>query len=82
MTAQAAEELDHAMKLFGHLNLRGGVFDPKPIPAPKKGWNTCLDVVSEAFAHEQAITKGIHSIFEAAQALLEFAEQNAMANRR
>ncbi|MFO7584110.1 MAG: ferritin [Anaerolineales bacterium] len=63
---QAAEENEHAMKLYDYLLERGGKVELKAIAAPKAGWSSALEAVEQVLEHEQFVTKSIHDLYELA----------------
>ena len=67
MHVQAGEERGHAMKLYEHLEDRGGRVLLKAIAAPKTEWASNLEVFREAAAHEAMITASINGLYETAQ---------------
>jgi len=67
MKAQAAEEVKHAMKFFGHIVERGGKVELGAIKEPKKEWKNALDAFEEAYKHEQHVTGRIHMLVDLAQ---------------
>ena len=67
MHVQAGEEREHAMKLYKHLEDRGGRVLLKAIAAPKTEWASNLEVFREATAHETMITASINGLYETAQ---------------
>ncbi len=66
MRLQAQEELIHAMRLFDHINRRGGRVKLKGIGAPPFEFGTPLEVFEKALAHEQHITACIHGVYKIA----------------
>jgi ferritin len=60
---QAKEELEHAMKIYGHVNDRGGKVALKAIPEPKPEYASPLAVFEEVLAHEKRITASIHKLY-------------------
>jgi ferritin len=66
MHVQADEEREHAMKLYEHLENRGGRVILKAIEAPKTEWASNLEAFKEAAAHEAMITASINSLYELA----------------
>ena len=66
MHVQADEEREHAMKLYQHLEDRGGRVLLKAIAAPKTEWTSNVEVFKEAAAHETMITASIHALYETA----------------
>jgi len=63
---QANEEREHAMKLYAHLEDRGGRVLLKAIAAPKTEWASNLEAFKEVAAHEAAVTASIHALYETA----------------
>ena len=66
MKLQAQEELGHAMRLFDHLNRRGGKIVLKAVGEPPADFGTPLQVFENALAHEQHITGCIHEVYRVA----------------
>jgi len=66
MHIQADEEREHAMKLYKHLEDRGGRVLLKALDAPKTEWTSNLDAFREAAAHEAMITASIYALYETA----------------
>jgi len=66
MHVQADEEREHAMKLYQHLEDRGGRVLLKAIAAPKTEWTSNVEVFKESAAHEAMITASIHALYETA----------------
>ena len=67
MRLQAQEELVHAMRLFDHINRRGGRVVLKAIGEPPFDFGTPLEVFEKALSHEQHITACIHDLYKIAQ---------------
>jgi len=67
MKHQAEEELEHAMRLFAHINRRGGRVVLKAVGEPPLDFGTPLDGFQTALKHEQHITKCIHDLYKLAQ---------------
>jgi ferritin len=63
MRLQAQEELAHAMRLFNHINRRGGRVVLKAIGEPPFDFGTPLETFEKALAHEQHITGCIHKLY-------------------
>ncbi|HAE59381.1 MAG TPA: ferritin [Anaerolineae bacterium] len=72
---QAAEENEHAMKLYDFLLERGGKVELKAIAAPKQDWASAMEAVKEVLAHEQLVTKSIHDLYEVALKEKDYATQ-------
>ncbi len=63
---QAGEEREHADKMVKHVLDRGLAPALAAIAAPKQDYSTLLDVVEQAQMMEQANTRGINAVYEAA----------------
>ena len=63
---QSQEETVHALKLFDMVLDRGGQVTLQPIPAPEAEFESLLDVMQRALAHEQQVTAMIRDLFEVA----------------
>lgn len=66
MHIQVGEEREHAMKLYEHLEDRGGRVLLKAIAAPKTEWASNLEAFKDAAAHEAMITSAIYALYETA----------------
>jgi ferritin len=66
MHVQAGEEREHAMKLYEHLEDRGGRVLLKAIEAPKTEWASNLEAFKDAAAHEAKVTASIYALYELA----------------
>jgi ferritin len=66
MKLQAQEEVAHAMRLFDHINRRGGRVVLQAVGAPPSEFGTPLQVFEKALAHEQHITSCIHELYRVA----------------
>jgi ferritin len=66
MRHQADEEVDHAMRLFTHINRRGGRVVLKAIGEPPVDFGSHLETFEKALAHEQHITGTINALYEIA----------------
>ena len=75
---QATEEREHADKLIRHLLDRGSVPTLSALPAPKQDFDSLLGVAQQAQAMEQANTRGIHAVYEAALAAKDYPAQVLM----
>lgn len=75
MRKQSDEEREHAMKLYEHIEDRGGRVVLKAINAPKTEWASNLDAFKEAAAHEALITASIHGLYETAQKDKDYSAQ-------
>lgn len=75
---QAGEEREHAEKLIQHVLDRGEVPQLAAIPAPRQEFNSLSDVALQAQAMEQANTRGVHALYEAALAEKDYPAQVLM----
>lgn len=66
LEVQAQEEIGHAMKIYGHVNDRGGRVVLKAIPEPAQEYASPLAVFEAVLAHEQKVTASIHKLYELA----------------
>ena len=66
MRHQAEEEVEHAMRLFTHINRRGGRVVLKAIGEPPLDFGSPLEAFQKALAHEQHITGTINALYEVA----------------
>jgi len=66
MRHQAEEEMEHAMRLFNHINRRGGRVKLKAIGEPPAEYGSPLEAFEKALSHEQHITSCIHKLYKLA----------------
>lgn len=66
MRIQAQEELAHAMKLFDHVNERGGAVNLLALDAPQVSWESPSTAVEAVLKHEQHISARINKIVDLA----------------
>ncbi len=66
MSAQAQEELTHAMKFYEFINQRGGRVVLTEIEAPPTEWDSFRTVFEETLKHEQKVTTLINALVETA----------------
>lgn len=69
LKAQAGEELQHAMRIYGYVNDRGGKAVLQPLEAPKASWESPLAAFDAALKHEQHITGCIDKLVKLAREL-------------
>ncbi len=72
MTAQAGEELNHAMKLFNYVLERGGQVELMAIDKPQQTWESPLRAFQDAYDHEKFITQSIYGLLEIAQSAKDY----------
>ena len=75
---QAGEEREHAEKMIDHLIDRGATPELAALPAPKSGYASLLDAALQAQTMEEANTRGINAVFEAALAAKDYPVQVLM----
>ena len=75
---QAGEEREHAEKMIDHALDRGATPELAALPAPPREFASLLDVALQAQAMEQANTKGINAVYEAALAAKDYPAQVLM----
>jgi ferritin len=78
MRHQAEEEMEHAMRLFDHLNQRGCRVVLKAIGEPPLDYGSPLEAFQKALAHEQHITRCIHDLYKLAVAEADYPAQLAL----
>lgn len=61
---QYHEEMLHAMKIYEHINLRGGRAVLKAIAGPPSEFKSPLDMFTQTLEHERFITKSINDLME------------------
>ena len=69
---QAKEEQDHAMLIYQYLQNNGEQVTLEAIAKPDKTYETPMDPLKAALAHEQYVTSLINTIYEAAQVVKDF----------
>ena len=75
---QASEEREHAEKIMQHVLDRGVAPELGSIAAPKQDFKSLLQVAEQAQAMEQANTRGINAVYEAAAAAKDYPAQVLM----
>jgi len=78
LKVQAKEELEHAMKFYGHLIERGGKPKLEAVAAPKDSWKSPLEVFEEAYAHELKVTAMINNLLEIARAEKDYPAESLL----
>lgn len=66
MRLQAQEEVEHALKIFGFINDRGGRIELGAIGKPPVEFKSPLEVFQKALAHERKITGLINQLYDLA----------------
>ncbi|MCE5248758.1 ferritin [bacterium] len=67
MRVQTQEELFHGMKIYDHINQRGGRVVLKAIDAPVTEWASPLAAFEAAYDHEKFITNSINKLVDLAR---------------
>jgi ferritin len=78
MRAQSQEEMEHAMKFYGHVNERGGRVLLQAIPEPPAEFEGPLDVFQKALDHERYISSCIIDLYKLAQQEGEYASYSLL----
>ncbi|HQL87744.1 MAG: ferritin [Lentisphaerae bacterium] len=76
MEKQAAEETEHAMKLYNYLKDRGARILLTEVPAPPTSWASPLAAFEDAYKHECDVSKEIDDLVEMARTLKDNATLN------
>ena len=63
---QSKEECEHAMKIYNYLHSEDCTVSLHPITKPETHFNSIMDVVLQALAHEEYVTESINAINAAA----------------
>ena len=75
MKLQYKEELMHAEKLIDFIMERDGRSTIDAIEAPKKEWNSVLEIFEEAYSHEQKVTAWIGELVKIAREEADYATE-------
>ncbi|MGD8698397.1 MAG: ferritin [Gemmatimonadales bacterium] len=78
MTAQAQEEVAHAMKIYNFIIERGGRVKLAAIDGPPTEWQSPLAAFEAAYKHEQHVTSLIHGLVAKAVEEKDYATQNML----
>jgi ferritin len=73
MRLQSNEEMEHAMKFFGHINSRGGQVRLQAIGQPPLDFEGPTAVFEKTLAHEQYISDRILKLYELATEVKDYA---------
>ncbi|WP_287583116.1 ferritin [Candidatus Borrarchaeum sp.] len=74
-TVHAAEEQEHAMKIFKHIVERGGRVTLQTIEQPQTDWNSPLHVAEEVVEHERKVTGMINNLVTMAKSENDYATE-------
>lgn len=75
---QAAEEREHAQRIIDHVQDRCGAVQLQALPAPPQKFGSLLELAQKALEMEQANTRGINAVYEAALAAKDYPAQVLM----
>jgi ferritin len=75
MREQAAEEQEHAMRLFDFINERGGRVVLQAIEQPPVEYGSLLELFEAVYEHEQKVTASINQLYEMALDADDYATQ-------
>ncbi|MGD8869482.1 MAG: ferritin [Gemmatimonadales bacterium] len=78
MTAQAQEEVAHAMKIYRFIIDRGGRVKLAAIDAPPTDWQSPQAAFEAAYKHEQHVTSLIHDLVVKAVDEKDYATKNML----
>jgi ferritin len=78
MTAQAQEEVAHAMKIYNFIIERGGRVKLTAIDAPPTDWQSPQAAFEAAYKHEQHVTSLIHGLVAKAVEENDYATKNML----
>ncbi|MDO5116483.1 MAG: ferritin [Synergistaceae bacterium] len=79
MKKQAAEEQEHAMKIFDYLSARGGHVILEAIPAPRSEWKNATEIFEQTLAHEQKVTQLIYALVELSMEMKDYATRGMLS---
>jgi ferritin len=75
---QYQEEISHGMKIFNHINERGGKVVLDTIAKPQSKWTSVIEVFEQVLHHEQKVTKLIHNLVDLAVSEKDHATNNML----
>jgi ferritin len=75
LMAQAAEEREHAMRLYNFVFDRGGRVILQALPQPETDFSGFKEVFEKVLEHEKYVTKSIHELYEVALKENDYATQ-------
>ena len=78
MRTQFEEEQKHGLKFYEYVHDRGAQVTLLPLPQPKREWKSNLELFEEVLAHERAVTKSVHRLYELALAEKDYATQSML----
>ncbi len=73
---QYHEEMYHAMKIYEHVQRRGGTPELQSIEKPPAEFGTPMEAFNKTLEHEQFITKSINELYNLAAQEKDYASQN------
>ncbi len=75
---QAKEEFEHASKIANHITAMDGKVKLMPIEEVRQEWNSPKDAFEDTLMHEKKVTEMIHSLFEMANELKDYASASML----
>jgi ferritin len=75
---QAAEELEHGLKLFEYLLDRGARVVLQAIDQPPTTWESPADAFAKTYKHEKKVTALIYKLYETAREENDYATQSML----
>ena len=79
MKKQAAEEQEHAMKIYGYVVSRGGRVVLEAIAAPRSEWKNATEIFQQTLEHEQKVTALIYGLVELAMEMKDYATRGLLS---
>ncbi len=75
LQVQSKEEIDHAMRLYNHLNDRDGRVILQAIDRPPENFKSPRRMFEQILKHEQGISQAIHKLYKLAQDERDYATE-------
>ena len=79
MKKQAAEEQEHAMKIYEYVVARGGHVTLEAIAAPRNEWKNATEIFQQTLEHEQKVTALIYELVEKAMEMKDYATRGMLS---
>ncbi len=75
LQAQSKEEIGHAMRLYNHMDNRGGRVILQTIDRPPESFKSPRRMFEQILRHEQEISKAVHKLYKLAQDEKDYATE-------
>jgi len=75
LQVQSKEEIGHAMRLYNHLDNRGGRVILRAIDRPPENFKSPRRMFEQILKHEQAISTAVHKLYKLAQDEKDYATE-------